>query len=220
MGAKKGTNHFKVYQAKKVNQKLEALKMFLDEIPKRQTFSELGNLVSMCAHFIGCHRTTIKRNPAYMKLITAEFYSRNPNLKNVNPTYSFPSQISEAIKIRDAEIAVLSGQLNRINIDLKEAKAKIQYYLSADYRHELLKSEAVIESKPQVENTAIKDFEYTVHSLKLLLDYVDKKGFGIGIRNDGSNKIIADDGLGGISVEIVESKYLLPYLKYFKKLDK
>lgn len=225
MGAKKGSNHFKSYQQARVQKKLDEIDRFIHSLPEKMKFERFEDLVAECCKHLGCHRTTIYRQQAYIDRLREDFQLRNPDLMSVSPQHSSPAQIDQSIKARDAKIASLLGNLERSKKDLQEANAKIGYYESEEYRNMLIVPSVpnLSDNAPEKEaNTDKMAFEYTAYALDTLLTYLDKNNFGIGLRKDtNSSKVtLSDDGIAGIAKQIVEHKYLLPFVKFRDKAGK
>lgn len=224
MGVKKGTNNFKAYQQKLVQAKLDAIDEFINSISKKRSkFDRFEDMLADCIEYIGCSPSTITRQKSYMKKLNDEFQKRNSYLSSDSLKHYSPRQLEKLIEAKDAEILSLEGKLKRTLADFKEAKAKITYYLSDEYKQSGFvcsqpDASAQITEKKEQSNFK-KEFEYTAHAFDLLLQYLEKQRFGISLRNEGdsSKVILADDGLGGIPQKIADSKYLTDFVKYLNK---
>lgn len=212
MSRRKGDNPFKAKQQKMISTRCEAIDGYLKAIPKGVTFDDFDSLINYVVELIGCARSTITRQSAYMNLIAAKYSKMNADVEDIDVNFASKDEFKKAIDYYKATIQSLKGDIQR-----KEA-----YYQSDDYLLDMKKIS--VGQTMLTDDTGKKDcnayqkkYEDTCEVLDHLLNYLT----GMGISLDKKDKSILDNGMGVIEVVIpnnkISSAQLIPFIEFLDK---
>lgn len=205
MGVRKGHNNFAAMQKKKVTTKSLAIQSVLKQIGPGIRFSTPTSLVKYVAEKIGCHHTTILRQPEYMNEIRAWWAKQGVDPSQINRQTTDPNELRALLTLRESELSVCRKETERLK--------KVVASLGAD--------EPVISNPTgQLPNhrqayTPNQDVDTLCRLIKKLLD--DKLGtMGIKMSADGA---LVDTGFGYTEVLANEIE-LKPYVQWLELLEK
>ena len=128
MGVKKGQNNFATHQTEKVDGNLALIEAELKDVRGRAgvKFEDIDSLVRYVAKVTGLHRTTLKRNTTYRRLLR-EFLSRQTgSTAMVKIDDATPELLRAMVDDRDLTIGNLQNQLRvlKVRMDALEAAQK------------------------------------------------------------------------------------------------
>lgn len=162
MGARKGQNNFQSAQTKRIESSSRLISHALRSMRKGILFKEVNSLLIYVARETKLHRTTIKRNPEYMRLLLDHFGNQ-------------PGAV-ELIKDEDANAATLLAKLIACRTRVKNLEMNVE---RRDIREEALLSGAS-SSHDKTEITDIA-FANTAMALLALLERLAAKDLGIAL---------------------------------------
>ena len=112
MGAKEGENRFRSFQAAKVDGNVKLIQAELKEIRWRSgiAFHNLNSLIRYVAKVTGINRTTLKRNPAYRRLLMDSLARQIGAARIVNPNDASPELLRAMIEDLKMEKGNLANQ--------------------------------------------------------------------------------------------------------------
>ncbi|WP_041054742.1 hypothetical protein [Vibrio owensii] len=227
MGNGKGKNPFYKFQQNRIKERKKVLQVILADIDSKMVPKDVYTLIRHCAKMMGCNRTTLSRQPAYMNLIHARFATLNENVDAIDPDNATPEQMRKLICVQKA-------QINALKCD---ARRKSQYYSSEAYIKTLLSDYHV--KKPEQEPNSLtkieecrsfgvskdelsrlqKDFESVCEVLHRLIKHYSEMGLEL----DKSTGALLDVGLGLKTYIHVNNNSSLantrPFLKYLEKRE-
>lgn len=215
MGRRKGDNPFKKGQKAKILAKVKIINGYLSTIPKGVSFEDLNALIRYVVDKVGCARSTIVRQTAYMNIIVAKYSELNKNIEDVDINSATTTELKQLIEYYQASIGTIKGDFAR----------KEKYYQSAEYLNEIeqtkLENMNILTFKNDSSGQELEinyqyKFEATCEVLKALINKLES----LGIQYDPKSKMIIDKGLDGI-VEVIlpdksmPSAKLGPFDEYF-----
>lgn len=163
MGARKGQNNFQSAQTKRIESSSRLISHALRSMRKGILFKEVNSLLIYVARETKLHRTTIKRNPEYMRLLLDHFGNQ-------------PGAV-ELIKDEDANAATLRAKLIACRTRVKNLEMNVE---RRDIREEALLSGASSSQDDKIEISDIS-FANTAMALLALLERLTEKDLGIAL---------------------------------------
>lgn len=200
MGVKKGHNNFAKMQKKKVATKTSAITGVIDGIPQGMRFTTITALTKYCAEKIGCHYTTILRQPAYMTEIRAWWSSRGIDPSQINKQTKDPVELRALLTIRESELALLKKENERLK--------SVVALLEAPTCPESTKASAL--PGPVTDRRDDQAF-------RLLKRLIDTKLRDVGITINGNGQLV-DTGFGFTEI-VADEQEMKPFLAWLKLLD-
>lgn len=204
MGVRKGHNNFAAMQKKKVTTKSLAIQSILKQLGPRIQFATITSLVKYVSEKIGCHHTTILRQPKYMTEIRAWWAKQGVDPSQINRRTTDSNELRSLLTLRESELSLCRKEVER----LKKVIATLNVSENS--------LNNAVNLLPRNEQTYIsnQDMDTLCRLLKKLLD--DKLGdMGIKLGTDGS---LIDTGFG--YTEIIASEHeLKPYLQWLTFLE-
>jgi hypothetical protein len=172
MGARKGQNNFQPAQTKRIESSSRLISHALRSIRKGILFKEVNSLLVYVARETKLHRTTIRRNPEYMRLLLDHFGNQ--------------AGAVGLVKDEDATAATLRAKLIACKTRVKSLEMNLE---RRDIREEVRLSGA---SSDQDDKREISDISFanTAMALLVLLERLTEKDLGIAL--DLSKKQIVD----------------------------
>lgn len=120
MGARKGQDNFTSYRVGRTDSNKQLVLTVLKSVRKGTVFTHLNDLIIYVAERTKLHRTTIKRNPEYFKMVLNHFGSQAGAVAYVSDEDASAStarakHIAEQIKVKnqEAKITRLTKALER-----------------------------------------------------------------------------------------------------------
>lgn len=179
MGAPKGRNNFASHQTEVVSSNVKIIEAELKDIRGRAgvNFEDLDSLVRYLSKVTGLHRTTLKRNATYRRLMR-EYLSRQAGATSLVRVDEAPPELLRAmVEERDLTIANLENQVKVLKARLGQIEA------------EPLRLPASEVARPApVAQTANADFQDTAFALLELIRHLN--------RTTGAESIVIDETEG------------------------
>lgn len=170
MGVKKGTNNFASHQTEKVDAHLALIEAELKDVRGRAgvKFEDIDSLVRYVAKVTGLHRTTLKRNTTYRRMLR-EFLSRQTgSTALVKIDDATPELLRAMVEDRDLTIGNLQNQLRvlKVRMDALESAPKATKLIGKGVTAE------VAPMRPKGDSDAA--FQDTAFALMQLIEHLNK----------------------------------------------
>lgn len=172
MGVKKGQNNFAAHQAEAVQNTVKLLEAELKDVRNRAgvKFEDLDALVRYASKVTGIHRTTLKRNATYRRLLRA-FLARQPGaVCGVKIDDASPELLRSMVEDRDLTIGNLTNQMRALKIRLD----KVELAAKALPAPESLPTAAVTDGAQSDQLTGDAAFQDTAFALLQLIQHLNK----------------------------------------------
>ena len=170
MGVKKGTNNFASHQTEKVDTHLALIEAELKDVRGRAgvKFEDIDSLVRYVAKVTGLHRTTLKRNTSYRRMLR-EFLSRQTgSTAMVKIDDATPELLRAMVEDRDLTIGNLQNQLRVLKVRMDALQA-------APKATELIGVSAAAEVAPKrTKGDSDAAFQDTAFALMQLIEHLNK----------------------------------------------
>ncbi len=170
MGVKKGTNNFATHQTEKVDAHLSLIEAELKDVRRRAgvKFEDIDSLVRYVAKVTGLHRTTLKRNTSYRRMLR-DFLSRQPgSTAVVKIDDATPELLRAMVEDRDLTIGNLQNQLRvlKVRMEALELAPKLAKLIGNSTEEE------VAPTRPKGDSDAA--FQDTAFALLQLIEHLNK----------------------------------------------
>jgi hypothetical protein len=167
MGVKKGTNNFATHQTEKVDAHLSLIEAELKDVRSRAgvKFEDIDSLVRYVAKVTGLHRTTLKRNTSYRRLLR-DFLAREAgSTAVVKMDDATPELLRAMVEDRDLTIGNLQNQLRvlKVRMDAMEAASKATKTIAAPVATEMTPERQRVDSGPAFQDTAFALMQLIEH---------------------------------------------------------
>jgi hypothetical protein len=210
MPPRKGQNNFADSQTKKVQLNENLIRQRLREVRRGAIFINLGALVDYISEKTKIHRTTLRRNPIYLKLLL-EWLQQQPGASS----FVKEEDASEATrKVKILEMQITISNLKKENLRLKSILATEEKYhvklpaLRAPY------DELIGGNLPMVQAMDTKNVDQIAIVLIKVLEHLAEKELGILV--DAINCQIIDSTEVDERRVIVSAKRVKPFLDWLE----
>lgn len=184
MGVKKGQNNFAVHQAEKVDSHLKVIQAELKDIRSRSgvKFEDIDSLVRYVAKVTGLHRTTLKRNTSYRRLLRDYLAHQPGSTSMVKIDDATPELLRAMVEDRDLTIGNLQNQLRML-------KARMDALEMACKATKTIAAPVTEEATPKLQKgDAEVAFQDTAFALLQLIEHLNKSA--------GTEIIVIDEDSG------------------------
>lgn len=184
MGVKKGQNNFASHQSEQVDANIKVIEAELKDVRSRAgvKFEDIDSLVRYVAKVTGLHRTTLKRNTGYRRLLRDFLARQTGSTSIVKIDDATPELLRAMVEDRDLTIGNQQNQIRvlKARMDALEGVAKRPEAIAA------LVAAVVVTEPPKAGYEAA--FQDTAFALMQLIDHLNK--------TTGSDTIVIDEEAG------------------------
>lgn len=173
MGARKGQDNFRESRARKVESNERLVSTIVGSIRRGTIFAHLNDLIVYVSERTKLHRTTIKKNPVYLRIVLDHFSSQPGAVEHVNDDDASSATLRAKYLAEQIKVKNLGTQLDRLtkSRELSErGKASIEH----PYNHNTVDNKCL-------DDQAVHDLAFTNTAMVLLslLERLSEKELGI-----------------------------------------